>query len=918
MTTDKVENVANNSNTKLSGKYSIYKPTSVNNNITEQFKTVLTAEDKLQGQQFEKSFEDKIGELHPFDYEQIDGLMKRFGYVNAVVNKYTDFTIGPGFELQFDDKDKKTKDMVYKWIDETQLRSFLRPWFKEAMGKGSGYLEIADFSKTIKGNTIKTINPNTMYVKRDKYGTIEEFNQYIGNINSNRVSVTDDNNIIPLKVDDIVQLNINKFGSSAYGYGIVNPGIQTINHFLMAQDSIHVLTERKANVPIHAKMGSIEKDDYPSQADIDGLGQKLTFMNKVTEWVTGPNVEFKVIDFGNIGDKFTTILDNDYKLMSYIFEIPEVVMGSNDAGGSIGQAGKSNTQMDGFNRKILGLQDEVSIVLKNKIFDKLLMAMGKAGVKYTIVWNQLSEEENNKKMTIYKDLLGTNLSEQMRIEIEKKIALIIDIDYDIVEKQREKDKQNEMDNQQTQADDDFKKQLQLKKTAPFKRKESIDIMSPIIKPKFYANEHVCESVINENIRVNEWVNKDITNYKTSILEQLEKDTFKNLLAKNKTELSKGYLTKEEIDVLREIFWKAISENKSILDIKMAILGKLNVRDLTESNIKMPVERRIDMIAKSELTRIINTGLRSAYEKAGEWLVKWDATIDEVTCPICAELNNQVFDWENLSYDDSPPIHPNCRCSLDFIKTEESISEGWVTHLGRKIYIDDEGGSSTGKSEDDINNISPDIESYGHDDEEVVSFKKNKDGETTLNYESDKNKTIDDRMRQRKLRKYYNEKRAYSDETIEKYNSVDKINSLELQDSKFSRDKWYVTTPEDAKIFTNKDVAENIKGRGDTGCWYNSCHAAKNNENLKLYGGYVIETDTISRDISKPSVSVYSHGWNVDKEGKIVDFTLGSTGSKNLIYVGHEYDKKHFKYGNKLATAINKRFNSNNTPKWKKE
>lgn len=42
------------------------------------------------------------------------------------------------------------------------------------------------------------------------------------------------------------------------------------------------------------------------------------------------------------------------------------------------------------------------------------------------------------------------------------------------------------------------------------------------------------------------------------------------------------------------------------------------------------------------------------------MVQWHATLDEVTCPICAELDGQIFALEEV---DPPPAHPSCRCFI---------------------------------------------------------------------------------------------------------------------------------------------------------------------------------------------------------------------------------------------------------------
>lgn len=49
-------------------------------------------------------------------------------------------------------------------------------------------------------------------------------------------------------------------------------------------------------------------------------------------------------------------------------------------------------------------------------------------------------------------------------------------------------------------------------------------------------------------------------------------------------------------------------------------------------------------------------------------VQWHATLDEVTCPICAELDGQIFAVDEV---DPPPAHPSCRCFLVAVFASEA-------------------------------------------------------------------------------------------------------------------------------------------------------------------------------------------------------------------------------------------------------
>jgi len=417
---------------KQTAKYVFYSPKKTGEDLifTEKFKTKTLEEQDIK---LAPNFKEEIGVPHPFDYSIVEGVAKKFGLVNAVLDKISDFTIGPGLFIETDDA--QVEKILENWMQETRFRSYLRPWFIQALLKGFSPLEIAGLGDSSVANKIKVVDAGTVYVRIDEYGEIIGYTQYLGS----SLSSIRKEKITKLSKEEIIKLDINKIGNSVYGYGLVFPGLSIINDFLGAQKALHRIMARKANNPIHVKMGSMEHDDYPEQADIDAFGSKLQYMNEVTEWVTGPNVEMKVIDFGNIGEKFEAVLKNDLKLLSYAFQVPEVILGASSSGG-LNAAGHSQVQMDAFERNIKSYQDQLSDIIKHEIFDKILLSAGRTRAKYKIVWGQQSEEDKRELLKIYSGLLSSKsaISYGLRKEIEKKIATIEGIDYDKVEKENKR------------------------------------------------------------------------------------------------------------------------------------------------------------------------------------------------------------------------------------------------------------------------------------------------------------------------------------------------------------------------------------------------------------------------------------------------------------------------------------------------
>jgi SPP1 gp7 family putative phage head morphogenesis protein len=293
----------------------------------------------------------------------------------------------------------------------------------------------------------------------------------------------------------------------------------------------------------------------------------------------------------------------------------------------------------------------LSIVIKNLIFKKVLENNGITEGSYYICWNQLNEEETNKKIDLYTKVLSSgSIGTGMKKEIEKKIAALLEIDYDSVEEYEEEEKQASKQDK----DNEFENQLALKKMQ-MTGKESTE---NIRRNSIYESSHICEGKLTENINVFKWLNKDVSNIKDKILDGVANDSFEMLKADNREDIKNGYLSETQIRTLREIFFEAISKNKGIFDIRESIKDKLKLE-----------HNRAELISRTELTRLLNKGILEGRKPT---FIQWDATIDESTCPVCAGLNGAVFTLSTLPESQRPPVHPNCRCNIEELGKEESL------------------------------------------------------------------------------------------------------------------------------------------------------------------------------------------------------------------------------------------------------
>jgi len=328
-------------------------------------------------------FPKELGITHPFDFEEVEGLYKKFGFVTGVVDKYVDFIVS-GFYITC--KDEKAKTIIDNWMQDVDFDTILRAWVREGILKGNGYLEIGD------NNAVKLLDAKYLWVDRDDYGVIQGYNQYLGGTN-NKINFKQ---VIHFENEQIAHMKINCVGTDAYGMGVIYPGLSFINDFLGAQKEMHMLMKRKANAPIVATLGDHTSNPplIPTDDVVTDFGKKLEWLNNKHEWSVGTGVKLEVLNFGNVGEKFAFILEHDSKMLFFSFQCPEVLMG----GGSIPE-GLAQVQMDAWMRNIASKQAEIEKVIEQKIFKRILKN-NKLDVHVEFEWGKPSDSEKNQRIQV--------------------------------------------------------------------------------------------------------------------------------------------------------------------------------------------------------------------------------------------------------------------------------------------------------------------------------------------------------------------------------------------------------------------------------------------------------------------------------------------------------------------------------------
>jgi len=393
--------------------------------LMEKFKTVEADEKKwLQ----ELSNLNKDIKDHPFAYKVLLDSYENIGLVTGVVNKYVDYALGPGFYVK--SKNEKAATLLNQHFKEFYLYGHIKEWMKYGFLLGCSGMEISLDDKN-SPNGYRQIPAETFYL-RYKDGNYMGASQVI----RAEGKITE----IPLEKNEVAVLNINK--SKYYGIGIIYPAMRYIDNICKSSLDLHTLQSRKANAPIWWRMGGIVNGQLiePSSADVASWGKEQDYLNNKTEFATSYLCEPKVIDFGQIGEKFSFILDFDWKNYYTSVQVPQVLLGD----GNVAE-GLADKQSEAFDKVIFSIQEDAEKVIIEQICKPFLEAQ-KLVADVDIIWGLPSEAEKNKKLTFYSDMLkNPMLSNGLRDAIEKEVAKMLDLQVEEAPAQERKKEEDKME-----------------------------------------------------------------------------------------------------------------------------------------------------------------------------------------------------------------------------------------------------------------------------------------------------------------------------------------------------------------------------------------------------------------------------------------------------------------------------------------
>ena len=118
-------------------------------------------------------------------------------------------------------------------------------------------------------------------------------------------------------------------------------------------------------------------------------------------------------------------------------------------------------------------------------------------------------------------------------------------------------------------------------------------------------------------------------------------------------------------------------------------GKDELSISARTGLRMNLEQRADLIARTELASAYIAGQMAQYRKNGYTHGRWSAT-GERTCPFCASREGSIYTLDEL--DGAIPAHPRCRCTVAPVMGDnvKKVQDATDKEAAAAQYLDDTG------------------------------------------------------------------------------------------------------------------------------------------------------------------------------------------------------------------------------------
>jgi SPP1 gp7 family putative phage head morphogenesis protein len=569
-----------------------------------------------------KGFNKNIGEEHPFDFNLVEDICKNVPIVSGAVNKTVDMCISD-FQIKSDNPQIQT--LCDDFVEQHNFDMYLRSTANNIVRFANAFTEIVDNGNAeklipaTKITELKPLNPKYLYVRRDEYGKILEYNQCI-NLGAKKISFTP---------TEMAHYKYNVVGDSAYGYSMVAPLINIIQNKLNMERSMMILMDRKANAPVHVKLGTPE--DPATSDDVQQFANDLYNLNNRTEWVTDHRVAIDTIDFAGKIMNFAPFNEHFENQLVYGLEVPIVLLGR----GNIPE-GLAAVQLEAFARRLASIRLLIENVNEQSIFQPLIKMAGLKG-KVQFDWEPQSEDDKWKEVEKITALMGS-VSDPIRVQLEDRIAKILGITIAV-------------QNSNNPFSVKSPQQNPFAKTNPFQPQQTPQ--NPFTKPNPFQVQNATDEPLigGPDMTIEEWTMR-------SPFPLL--DRIRDFLARHK--FGDVDISKDEKEKLRTTLMHGMSKNLMLSSLRDAIAKSIGV-DKT----------RAEKIARTETVRATSEALLDDFADKGIDKARWVVIGDNRLCETCAPMQSKVFTIEAAK--GLIPKHTNCRCTWSAVLGETFTAVG---------------------------------------------------------------------------------------------------------------------------------------------------------------------------------------------------------------------------------------------------
>lgn len=326
------------------------------------------------------------GARHDYNKDTYANIYKKVELVHKGINTTADHVLYNGFRVF--GKDDENVSLITDWIDYIGLHSTLHDVVRHLMIYGDCFIEVVTDDKTDWGVVeLKLIDPYTMFVYAHENGDIIGYIQHPKSWRWRSDPKTipkryrskgrrekdwkaaakeADPKAIIFDPDEIIHLKWNPMPSSYYGTSTIESMKRTLTTYIGMLQDVSVLIRRYGHPMIVWKIGSPEEPG--SARMLNAFEARMRKRNIGEDPVIPGIIEWEVI---SAGEKSMNIEPYIRALRDDLFigiAAPESVLG----GTSSGASGGDEIRLEAFSRKIMEVQEFLSIKCKKELFYRVL------------------------------------------------------------------------------------------------------------------------------------------------------------------------------------------------------------------------------------------------------------------------------------------------------------------------------------------------------------------------------------------------------------------------------------------------------------------------------------------------------------------------------------------------------------------